>query len=350
MSTIKNYAAVMKEPQARFVVEETSLEQPAEGEVLIKVHAVSINPVDWKVQDTGVFISQYPAVLGADVAGIVEAVGQGVTHVKPGDHALGYTQAPVVPKNAQAGFQNYALVDARAVSPIPPMLSFEAASVLPLSIATAAQGLYAKDFLALPFPKADAPNVEGRGKVLLVWGGSSSNGATAVQFAVASGVRVVATASPANFEFVKSLGASVVFDYRDEKIVELLLAELQKDGEEFAGVYDAIAEHGSVEKSAEVAGRVQGGKKFVAAAREPPKHLPHGVKSAWFICLDPIQKNGGALAKAIYDVFVPAALANGTLKAKPDPLVVGKGLDSIQLGLDRQKAGVSAQKVVVSIV
>ncbi|GAA5893212.1 hypothetical protein JCM6882_003914 [Rhodosporidiobolus microsporus] len=350
MSAPKNYAAYLKEPKARLTVDEASLVQPGAGEVLVKVHAVSIQPVDWKIQDYAFYQGTYPAVIGTDVAGVVEAVGEGVTNVKKGDRVLAHSQSLVTHKNASAAFQHYSVQNSLAVAPIPSFLSFEEASVFPLSLSTAADGLYQPYSLALPFPKPDAPNPEGKGKVLLVWGGASSVGATTIQLAVASGLRVVTTASPANFDLVKSLGASAVSNYKDEKIVEQLVAELEKDGEEFAGVYDAIAENGTVELSAQVAAQVKGGKKFIAATLPPPKDLPEGVSSTQVWAVNPVDKDNGKLAKALYHEFVPAALANGALKVKPDPLVVGKGLESIQAGLDRQKQGVSAQKIVVSIV
>ncbi|GAA6019038.1 hypothetical protein JCM10207_006296 [Rhodosporidiobolus poonsookiae] len=354
MSTLQNYAAWLKEPHARLVVDEAPLYEPAEGEVLVKIHAVSIQPVDWKVQTFNYSIKEYPLkypyILGTYSAGVVEAVGAGVTHVKKGDRILGYHVTMATQRPREGSFQHYAILRADLVSALPPTLSFENAAVLPLGLATAADALYQTDHLALPLPKPEAPNHEGKEKVLLVWGASSSVGSAAVQLAVASGLRVVATASPANFDFVKSLGASAVFDYRSSTIVKDLVAELQMQNEEFAGVFDAISEHGSSELCAEVASKVKGGNKFVVGTLAMPEVLPEGVKATYAMSPNVALKNGGALARAIYHDFVPRALETGALKCKPDPLLVeGKGLGVLQKAVDRAKEGVSARKVVARI-
>jgi len=184
-----------------------------------------------------------------------------------------------------SAFQRFAVVDALLVSGIPDSLSWDEATVLPLGLSTAASGLYPKRFLALPYPKADSPNPDGKGKVLLVYGGSSSVGASAIQLAAASGVRVVTTCSPANFDLVKSLGAAAAFDYRTPKdeLVSSLVAAIEKQGSEYAGAFDAISEHGSVELCAQVALKAFGGsgQKFVAATLPPPQELPEGISSEW---------------------------------------------------------------------
>ncbi|BGP12129.1 hypothetical protein JCM10213v2_000040 [Rhodosporidiobolus nylandii] len=335
-SAQKNYSATLQAVQKPLVVEEALLVAPNPGEVLVR--------------DFGLFtdVTGLPWVGGFSAAGEVIQVGEGVANVKKGDRVLGHSQSLSTKEKKHSAFQNYAVLHAVAISPIPDGLSFEEATVLPLAVSTAAAGLYQKSFLALPLPKSDAPNPEGKGKSLLVWGGSSSVGSAAIQLAVASGLRVVATASPANFDFVKSLGASAVLDYKSEKVVDELVAELKKGGEEFAGVFDAIAENGTVEKSAEVASQL-GGKKFVAATLPPPANLPDGVVAKFLFATDIVDKDNAALAKAIFHDFVPAALTTGALKALPEPLLVGTGLESIQKGVDLLREGVSARKVVVSV-
>jgi NADPH:quinone reductase-like Zn-dependent oxidoreductase len=111
---------------------------------------------------------------------------------------------------------------------------------LPLALSTAAAGLYLPEYLGLPLPST-AP--KSTGKTVLIWGGSSSVGATAIQLAIASGLEVVATASSPNHAFVKFLGASFVFDYKSISAVEQIVARLQHS--ELVGVYDAIGEEKS---------------------------------------------------------------------------------------------------------
>ena len=108
------------------------------------------------------------------------------------------------------GFQLYSSAPAGTTGILPSKVSFAEGSVIPLALDTAAVGLYSASsdgFLGLPFP---SPNPSSSGKTIVVWGGSSSVGTFAIQLSVASGVKVVTTASKHNFDFVKSIGASEV--------------------------------------------------------------------------------------------------------------------------------------------
>ena len=96
-------------------------------------------------------------------------------------------------------------------SEIPDSISFESAAVIPLGLSTAPAGLFQDDFLKLQFPTV--PPQKQTGNTLLIWGGASSVGSNAIQLAIAAGYQVVTTASPKNFEYVKKLGASAVYDY-----------------------------------------------------------------------------------------------------------------------------------------
>ena len=112
--------------------------------------------------------------------------------------------------NTHGGFQHYTSVQAAKASKIPSGTSFASAAVIPLALDTAAVGLYTateKGGLGLEYPSLDPKD---SGKVVLIWGGSSSVGAIATQLAVASGARVVTTASEHNFGFCKANGASEV--------------------------------------------------------------------------------------------------------------------------------------------
>lgn len=118
--------------------------------------------------------------------------------------------------------------------------------MLPLAISTAAAGLYLPGYLGLdlPSPNANPDTEKKKKKTVLIWGGSSSVGATAIQLARASGLNVITTASMSNFAFVRDLGAVAVFDYRSESVVQDIVREIQGLGGEFVGIYDAISEEG----------------------------------------------------------------------------------------------------------
>lgn len=134
------------------------------------------------------------------------------------------------------GFQLYTVCKGILVSPIPDWLSFEQPVVLPLAISTAATGLFKKDRLALPYPtNASKPT----GKTVLVWGGSSSVGSSAIQLAAAAGVIVVTVASSHNLQYVKSLGTKHAFDYKSPSVVDDIVSAVRST--DFAGVFNAIS-------------------------------------------------------------------------------------------------------------
>ncbi|KAH6867860.1 chaperonin 10-like protein [Thelonectria olida] len=313
------------------------------GEVVIKNKAVAINPVDWKIQTHGKYLAQYPFILGEDAAGFVEEVGAGVTRFKKGDRVVAHCHGLMTRDPANSSFQIYPVATDSLIAPIPDSMSFERAVVLPLAISTACAGLYPKDQLNLPLPSATKP--ERNGKTVLIWGGASSVGATAIQLAVASGTTVITTASPANNEFVKSLGASVVFDYRSTTLVEDITNALKKT--DFVGVYDAIGEDSSFNAVAAILARIQ--KKVPIASVLPSNTTAEFFAPVYVVAFDIIKEPNQHIGEWIWKSFIPEALANGSFQAKPDPSVVGHGLKDIQNALDVQKKGVSAKKIIASL-
>ncbi|KAH7144150.1 chaperonin 10-like protein [Dactylonectria estremocensis] len=326
-----------------FTVKEGPKPTAGTGEIIIKNAAVSINPVDWKIQAFGRYLSQYPFILGEDAAGFVEEVGVGVTRFKKGDRVVAHCHGLMTGNPANSAFQSYLVADARLVSPIPDSLSFEQAVVLPLAISTAGAGLYPSDRLNIPLPSASKP--EKNGKTILIWGGASSVGATAIQLAAASGVTVVTTASPVNHEFVKSIGAHAVFDYRSTTVVEDIASFLAET--DFVGVYDAISEDLSFDAVSAILDRLN--KKVHVASVLPCNNTTELFAPVYVVAFAIIQEPNQHIGEWIWEKFVPEALTNGFFQAKPDPLVVGHGLKDIQNALDVQRKGVSAKKIVVTL-
>jgi len=220
----------------------TELWEPAEGEVRVRVEAAAQNPVDWKQVDYNFGIPGYPYVQGVDIAGVVDKLGPGVTKLKFGDRvaALG------LPGKASkyGGYQKYSILAAGGTIHIPDSFSFDKAVTIPLAYWTTVVGLYSSLQIPIPLPSAGkpAPKVEA-GEALLVWGGSSSVGALAIQLGVISGFSVIATASPKNFDYVKSLGAEKVLDHHDADIVDQIRALAPN----LRYAYDAISGRSSVE-------------------------------------------------------------------------------------------------------
>ncbi|KAE8334260.1 hypothetical protein BDV24DRAFT_170375 [Aspergillus arachidicola] len=339
-----NRAAWITAPGAYpFVVKANAKPKPGPGEVVIQSMAVAVNPVDWKIQSLGRYLEKYPFILGEDTAGTIEEVGPGVSRFVKGQRVIAHCNALMTQNPTNAAFQLYPVVTEQLVSELPDFVTFEQGAVLPLAISTACAGLYRKDYLGLPLPQVE--NVKTTGETLLVWGGSSSVGATAIQLAVASGLTVITTASSANHNLVKSLGASAVFDYSSATIIEEIIHTL--GNAKLAGVYDAISERASFEAIAAI---LDGLNTTVNVAcvlpyDKPTKRFAPKYVLAYSIIQEPHQDIG----EWIWGFYTAKALAKGTFKTKPDPLVVGNGLASIQHGLDVQKKGVSAKKVVVTI-
>jgi NADPH:quinone reductase-like Zn-dependent oxidoreductase len=172
--------------------------RPLPSEVLVRVHASGVNPIDAYVR-AGAFplLGQPPFVLGWDVSGVVEEVVPGVTRFSVGDEVYGM---PFFPR-AAAGYAEYVAVPSRQLARKPAGLSHAEAAALPLAGLTAWQGL------------VDAAHLT-EGQRVLIHGGGGGVGHLAVQIAKARGAEVHATASAAKREFVRGLGADHVLDYR----------------------------------------------------------------------------------------------------------------------------------------
>ncbi|KAL1653066.1 hypothetical protein SLS61_004312 [Didymella pomorum] len=363
-----NRAAWALADKQHFEVQEAPYTKPKAGEIIVKNRAVAINPVDWIMQTQGTGFGfrwiKYPFIFGNDVAGEVVEVGSEVTRFKVGDRVVGqaYSSDEKINNAAYGAFQQYVVLLERTSSPIPGHLSFEAASVLPLALTTAAAGLFEKDQLALEYPKLQVKPV---GKTVLIWGGSTSVGCNVIQLAVAAGYEVISTSSPKNFDLLKSLGATQAFDYKDPRVIDKIVDAMQ--GKLLAGAM-AIGDN-STFRCLDVLGRCQGDKRLAMATFPIPsqpkrfatlqiiyyaatsmisimaKSKLRGIKTSiiWgSVAHSPV-------ADVVYRNFLPEALANGQFRATPEPLVVGEGLETIQEALNVQKKGVSAKKIVVSL-
>lgn len=173
-----------------------------------------------------------------------------------------------------SGFQHYAVVAAPFVTAIPEHIPFEKAAVLPLSVDTTTAGLFAKAGLGLALPSKD---FDIKDATVLIWGGSSSIGCTAIQTAKAAGYDVMITASKANHELCKSLGASDVFDYRDPDVVEQIVAALQV--RVLAGTFDCVGTRDSLEPCTDIVAQSKGSKLVMCVLTPPPDaSLAKGVE------------------------------------------------------------------------
>ncbi|KAI9670380.1 MAG: hypothetical protein M1817_004423 [Caeruleum heppii] len=338
--SLTNQAAWLDGAGQKLRVGPAGVTEPGPTELLVRNHAVAINPADWIVQDTGMIIKQWPAVLGCDVAGEVVQVGDNVKEWQEGQRVLAHAIGLGTGKPEHSTFQQYTIVPSCVTSPIPEDMTYEAACVIPLGLSTAAAGLYQSD-LALPDPSTSPIPT---GKTILVWAGSSSVGSSAIQLAVAAGLEVVTTASKHNFEYCKKLGAREVVDYRSPSVVEDLVAALPKG--KVVGAFDAIGKRDTIMVIAQVLTQV--GADFISAVQSAPEDLPANIKSKPIFATSVAAEPDGT-AKAVYKDFLPAALASGQWKPAPGPKVVGTGLEQLQAGVDILRKGVSATKLVVTL-
>ncbi|MFI7088032.1 NADP-dependent oxidoreductase [Streptomyces anulatus] len=178
---------------------------PGLGEILVRVHAAGVNPTDWKTRERGVFATgaRPPFTLGFDVAGVVEAVGGGVTLFEAGDEVFGMPRFP----HPAGAYAEYVAAPARHFAPRPKGLDHIQAGALPLASLTAWQAL------------VDTANVQ-PGERVLIRAAAGGVGHLAVQIAKARGAYVIGTAGAAKHELLRSLGADELIDYRTQDFTE----------------------------------------------------------------------------------------------------------------------------------
>ena len=195
----------------------------AAGQVLVRVIASGVNPLDTKIA-AGMADharAQLPAVLGIDIAGIVDSVGEGVQGYAPGDRVFGMTGGI---GGVQGSLAQYAAVDANLLAHVPEQMSMREAAALPLIFITAWEGL------------VDRARV-GAGMKVLVHGGAGGVGHMAVQLAVALGAEVYATGSAGQRAVIENMGATFI-DYQSTSVEKYV--HQHTGGEGYDVVYDTV--------------------------------------------------------------------------------------------------------------
>lgn len=215
-------AAQISEYGDASVVKVNEIDKPSAkaGQVLVEVHATSLNPFDTIVRAgymKDMIPLELPVTLGGDIAGEVVELGEGVTDFAVGDKVYG--QANVVAGNSGA-FAEYAATVAGQVAKMPESLDFRQAASLPLVGVSALQAL--NEHIKLAF-----------GQKILILGGSGGIGSVAIQLARHIGANVVTITTGEGIEYAKSLGADTVVDYKTQDISEL--------GKDFDAVFDTVS-------------------------------------------------------------------------------------------------------------
>jgi NADPH:quinone reductase-like Zn-dependent oxidoreductase len=179
--------------------------EPGVSQILVRVHAAGVNPIDGAQRQTGAFVGEPPFVLGWDISGTVEAVGPGVTLYEPGDEVFGLLPFP----EGHGAYAEYVVGPTRAFVPKPDRLSHVQAAAIPMVGLTAWQAL------------VDTARV-GEGSRVLIDAGAGGIGHVAVQIAKARGAHVTALVSAANLDFARSLGADEAIDYHGMHFTEFV--------------------------------------------------------------------------------------------------------------------------------
>ncbi|WP_027819075.1 zinc-dependent alcohol dehydrogenase family protein [Paraburkholderia bannensis] len=221
MSSHTMKAALLAAPNAPFTLTDVPRPQAGKGEVLVRIHASAVNPLDTKIRRGAAGHAQHPlpAILGIDMAGEVAEVGEGVTAFKPGDKVYGMTGGV---GGVQGSLAEFAAVDARLLAPAPSTLSLREAATLPLAFITAWEGL------------VDRARVQ-PGQSVLVLGGTGAVGQAAIQLAKALGARVFATAGASRRALVECFGIQSI-DSATTDVQEVVAH--YTDGRGFDIVYD----------------------------------------------------------------------------------------------------------------
>jgi len=194
--------------------------EPKDDQLLVRVIAAGVNPVDGMIR-SGMFAKggngAFPMILGGDIAGIIEKIGSKITKFKAGDPVFAY-----VSLDNNGGYAQYALTTEHETAPKPKSLTYVQAAAVPIVALTAWQAL------------VDTAKLSA-GQTVLIHGGSGGVGSFAIQIAKSRGAKVIATASTANQDLLKELGADVAIDYTKQKFeniakdVDVVLDSIGKD-------------------------------------------------------------------------------------------------------------------------
>jgi NADPH:quinone reductase-like Zn-dependent oxidoreductase len=269
---------------------------PLEDEVLVEVHAASLNAYDWHFLTADVFLIRLMGggllrpkkkTLGADIAGKVVAVGKNVTRFQPGDQVFGTA------KGGRGGFAEYVCAREESLAMKPTNVSFEEASTASMAALTAVQGL------------RDEGKIQS-GQKVLIYGASGGVGTFAIQIAKSFGAEVTAVCSTRNVEIARSIGADHVIDYTQEDFLE--------DGK----LYDLIfVANGNLSVfKFKQALKPNGICVFAGGGGTSIIQLLVGMLQEWWISKTENQKIGSFLTKINQQdlVFIKELLASGKVK------------------------------------
>ncbi|KAL4911922.1 GroES-like protein [Aspergillus aurantiobrunneus] len=376
---MSHLAAVAHAKGQPFSLQPRPTPTPGPDELLLAVKSVALNPADVLMRAHGLFIPAYPTVTGFDMAGVVLEVGSNVpTDDNPGQGPCFKRGSRVAAYAASVwkgcdpdygAFQERCLVPWQHALLLPKEISWNEAATLPVA---GEVPLNAWDALGVPrvgevpassssFPSSSSSaRSKTKTNALLIWGASSSVGSMGVQSArvlrddPGSAIAAVyATAGVANHQYVSELGADRVFDYSEEQVAEAIVAAAREDGVVIRHCFLAtggLAGCQAVLKA--FVGDGQGSEKAKAKVASAPV-IPvdaeevNGVDTVFVV---PAEDEDERLEQFRYWMgWMRRYLADGSVRPSPGARAVGRGLESVDAGLDELAKGVSCVKLVVEV-
>ncbi|KAL5535938.1 hypothetical protein ACEPAF_4032 [Sanghuangporus sanghuang] len=351
---------------AKGILEQVQLPtpQPGPGNVLIKVHYAALIPPDTYQLDRGYMVSDYPNVLGFASAGVVKAVGHGVTDLKEGDKVSSFNY----PARENKALQEYTLVPRYLVAKLPDTISLHEAASMPDNYATAMVTIFGTANLALPLPESfPAPMPPPNANVpILVYGAGASSGQYMIQiFKLAGYTNIFVTASSHNHAYLKELGAKHCFDYKSPDFAKDILQA--SGGAKMSIIVDTVAAKPSMEVYKPVVGE-ETRLALLMPVKEGAK-VTNDLSSEYFMAIPPWVESLFSEAKII-PVYTfrlhedPIARENFLQKIlpqllekriiRPNPIRLfkeGPLLDRAKTGLDLLRNNkVSGEKVVIDLI
>ncbi|KAK0642199.1 chaperonin 10-like protein [Cercophora newfieldiana] len=347
-----NLAALLTAPTADLTVEERFIPVPGPGEILIRNHALGMNPIDWKRQAWNFLISSYPTILGTDLSGVIIEVGPSVTAFKPGDRVIGFAHGLISRNLDNCAFQTYTVVKANAAVVMPPSMTFVEGATVPTAVGTATMCLVDVLSLSLSGWAPSSATQPPANAAILVWGGASAGvGNMVMQLAQMAGLTVFATASKHHHARLLSLGAAGMVDYHSPTAVDELVLAAKNAGKEIMYAVDAISNEETLAAVMEVLRKSssEGTKKTMAHTTPWPQGLasPEDIH-AQHVRGDDLWTRREDVCAWLYGEALPGWLAQGKIALSP-LRVAGKGISGIQGALNELKGGVSGEKLVVEI-
>ncbi|KAJ5584927.1 uncharacterized protein N7459_004727 [Penicillium hispanicum] len=331
----------LPEKGGQFVLVPVPVPTPGPNEISIRTKAVGLNGLDWKNRAFAIMIQAWPAVLGVDASGIIEAIGDEVKGFQPGDEV--FTLAGMDPR--AGAFQEILTVPAHFVAKKPSALTFEEAASLPIVSVTAAAAVTVGLHLPLPHLNPSGSS-EYQLDSILVLGGSSGVGAAAIQYLrlALPKATILTTSSALHHERLVSLGATKCFERTSQDDTTEVKAATP-GGAGVDAILDAVAAAAN-QPDVFAALNPSGPQLYSQVTTGQNVTIPNGVKATVLFGRQIFGTEGGLAVLS----NLTSLLESGQFKLPTKVEVVGHGLEAIQPGLDRlMKGGVSGNKYVVGV-